>query len=210
MQQFIRNHQADVMGVLSGFDRIRFRGTHRFLATEQGLMNFLWKVQVKLKEFKPYAMNLTQEIRQRIEALAEKDGRPLTYLYSTNSSKEKIAREIARKDEITAGLIGVLSCVEPCFSYEVSRNAKKKHLELRRSTGYVVVILPPADLLGSTILEPLGGTGPAPPGPHTQLASDGQRLVQGGRRFGAAVAERGGSRTARSPAVEARCGTSGA
>ena len=64
-------------------------------------MNFLWKVQVKLQEFKPYAMNLTKEVRQRIEALAEKDTRALTYLYGTNSSKEKLAREIARKDGIT-------------------------------------------------------------------------------------------------------------
>ena len=96
MQQFIRNHQADVIGVLSGFDRIRFRGTQRFLATEQGLMNFLWKVQVKLKEFKSYAMNLTRQIRKRIETLAEKQGRPLTYLYSTAPSKEDLAREIAR------------------------------------------------------------------------------------------------------------------
>lgn len=132
MQQFIKNHQADVLGVLSGFDRIRFRGTQRFLATEQGLMNFLWKVQVKLKEFKPYAMHLTREVRQRIEALAEKNGRPLTYLYSTAPSKENIARKIAREDGITEGLIGVLSCVEPCFSYEVGPNAKTKHLELRR------------------------------------------------------------------------------
>ena len=78
MQQFIRNHQADVMGVLSGFDRIQFRGTQRWLATKHGLMTFLCKTQVKLKDFKPYAMNLTREIRQRTAALAEKSGRPST------------------------------------------------------------------------------------------------------------------------------------
>ena len=78
-------------------------------------MSFLWKVQVKLKEFKPYAMNLTREIRDRIEALAEKGGRPMTYLNSTSTSKEHCAREIVRQDGITEGLIGVLSCVEPCF-----------------------------------------------------------------------------------------------
>ena len=73
-------------------------------------------------------MNLTKEIRQQIEALAEKDRQPLTYLSSTNCSKEKTARE----DGITERLIGVLSCVEPCFSYEVGPNAETKHLELRR------------------------------------------------------------------------------
>jgi hypothetical protein len=44
MQQFIRKRQADVMGVLSGFDRIRFRGTLRWLATVPGLRRFLWAV----------------------------------------------------------------------------------------------------------------------------------------------------------------------
>ena len=29
MYQFIRRHQDDIHGVLSGFDRIRFRGTIR-------------------------------------------------------------------------------------------------------------------------------------------------------------------------------------
>ena len=56
----------------------------------------------------------------------------MTYLSSTNCSKEKTARKIAREDGITEGVIGVLSCVEPCFSYEVGPNAETKHLELRR------------------------------------------------------------------------------
>ena len=66
MQQFIRNHPADVMGVLNGFDRIRFRGTQRWLANERGMMGFLWKLQVKLKHFKPYALKLTRELREHV------------------------------------------------------------------------------------------------------------------------------------------------
>lgn len=132
MQQFIRKHQADVMGVLSGFDRIRFRGTLRFLATVRGLMGFLWKVQVKLKEFKPYAMKLTDEIRGAVESLAEEAGRPVQYLNTPGISKEETALQIARRDGITEGLICVLTAVEPCFSYEVRPNAATKHLELRR------------------------------------------------------------------------------
>ena len=62
MQQFIKKHQADVMGVLNGFDRIRFRGTQRWLATERGMMSFLWSVQVKLTQFQQYAMNWTRRV----------------------------------------------------------------------------------------------------------------------------------------------------
>lgn len=132
MQQFIRKHQADVMGVLSGFDRIRFRGTLRFLATVRGLTGFLWKVQVKLKEFRPYAMQLTDEMRDAVKSLAEEAGRPVRYLNTPGISKEEVALQIARRDGITEGLICVPSAVEPCFSDEVGPNAETKHLELRR------------------------------------------------------------------------------
>jgi hypothetical protein len=132
MKQFTRKHQSDVTGVLSGFDRVRFRGTLRWLATECGLMNFLWKIRVKLMEFKPYAMRLTQEIRETVEAIAEAAERPKRYLNSPAISKEDYARHIAKRDGVTEGLICVLTSVEPCFSYEVGRNAQKKQLELRR------------------------------------------------------------------------------
>lgn len=39
MQQFITKHQRDTIGVLSGFDRIRFRGTIRMLAYAEGLLD---------------------------------------------------------------------------------------------------------------------------------------------------------------------------
>lgn len=132
MQQFIKNHQDDVMGVLSGFDRIRFRGTQRWLATERGMMSFLWKVQVKLLQFKKYSMKLTQVLKEHVEALAKQSGRPSTYLYSSAVSKEDLARQLARDDRITEGLIGVWRCVEPCFSYQVGPNAQTKRWELRR------------------------------------------------------------------------------
>jgi len=34
---FIQRHQASVMGVLSGFDRVRVRGTLRWLCYPEGL-----------------------------------------------------------------------------------------------------------------------------------------------------------------------------
>jgi hypothetical protein len=38
--------------------------------------------------------------------------------------------EIARRDQITAGLIAVLTCVEPCMGYDVYRNRAAKKIEL--------------------------------------------------------------------------------
>jgi hypothetical protein len=45
---------SKIRGALYGFDRIRFRGTRRFLANVTGMMNFLWHQQVLLKDFKAF------------------------------------------------------------------------------------------------------------------------------------------------------------
>ena len=45
--------------------------------------------------------------------------------------KEAWAREIAQRDRIHQGLIGVLKSVERCWSYEVGPNRAKRELELR-------------------------------------------------------------------------------
>ena len=37
MQSFLARHESQVKGVLSGFDRVRFRGTLRWLANVRGL-----------------------------------------------------------------------------------------------------------------------------------------------------------------------------
>jgi len=131
MQSFIQRHASDVIGVLSGWDRLRLRGTLRFVANEDGMMRFLWAIQVPLKRFKQYVLDVTKRIRQGTDQLAENLGRPVEFLNSSKGSKEDIALEIARRDGVQRGLICVLRCVEPCRSYEVGPNRKTKHLELR-------------------------------------------------------------------------------
>jgi hypothetical protein len=135
VKQFITIHQDDVRGVLNGLDRIRFRGTLRWLATVGGMMSFLWKVQVKLKEFKGYATDLTTRLKQHVETLGEDSGRPSVYLESSNQSKEQLAKKVAKRDGIEEGLIGLWRCVEPAYSFKVGKNAAWKRLELRRPFG---------------------------------------------------------------------------
>ncbi len=51
METFLARHEDKVRGTLNGFDRLRFRGTKRLLACVKGLMEYLWLVQVLLKDF---------------------------------------------------------------------------------------------------------------------------------------------------------------
>jgi hypothetical protein len=83
-----------------------------------------------LKDFKDYALDLTSAIKKASIEQAEKQGRPVVYLESAARNKEAIAREIACREGIKQGLIAVLSCVEPCLSFEIRRNRQAKQLEL--------------------------------------------------------------------------------
>jgi hypothetical protein len=131
MQSFVQRHAAEIKGVLSGFDRLRFRGTIRWLASPRGMGTFMGTVGLLLKHFNDWAKARTEQIRQATERLAEAAGRPMVYLASSQASKEKQALDIAAADGIAKGLIAVLSCVEPCHSFRVGPNRERRLLELR-------------------------------------------------------------------------------
>lgn len=131
MQGFIQRHAPQVSGVLSGFDRVRLRGTLRWLSNPRGMLNYLSLISVLLKDFKGFAMDCTTRIRRASQQLALSAGRPLHYLNSSTVRKEELVEQIAQADRVESGLICVLSCVEPCYSYHVGPNRERKRLELR-------------------------------------------------------------------------------
>jgi hypothetical protein len=131
MRSFVQRHATEIKGVLSGFDRLRFRGTIRWLSSLRGMGTFMGTVGLLLKHFNDWAHQRTERIRWATERLAADAGRPVVYLDSSRISKEQMALEIAAADGITEGLIAVLSCVEPCHSFKVGPNREQGLLELR-------------------------------------------------------------------------------
>jgi hypothetical protein len=130
MNLFLQRHENSVTGMLNGFDRVRFRGTLRLLASVGGMGAFLAYVGVLLKEFGEYVQAVTRQVRQATLDTAEAAGRPVVFVSRPSTSKEDLAREIARRDGIKEGLICVLSAVEVLWSYDIHRNRKTKLLEL--------------------------------------------------------------------------------
>ena len=135
MQTFLARFGSEIKGTLSGFDRVRFRGTLRRISSYRGMMSYLWERQILLKEFKGWAMGLTDAIRQRTVRLAERFERPLVHLPSSATRKENVALDIAAQGGITEGLVCVLTCTESCQTFEVGPNAAWKRLELRVKPG---------------------------------------------------------------------------
>lgn len=133
MNQFIKKYQKKVTGVLSGFDRLVLRGSLRTISYTAGMMNFLYDGEVLLKDFSSYAEKTTALLKEASTEEARQTNRPVIYLASSRPRKELIAKEIMKRDGILDGLICVLSCVEPCISYGIRRDRKKKKLLLERN-----------------------------------------------------------------------------
>jgi hypothetical protein len=99
------------------------------------MMSYLSRVGVLLKDFASFASGWTERVRAAAHQLADQSGRPLTYLHASSQRKELLARDLARRDGVTAGLIGLWSVVEPCLTYFVRRDREQKKLVLRLEPG---------------------------------------------------------------------------
>lgn len=130
MDLFLDQHRDVILGTLSGFDRILFRGTLRSISYRDGMDRFLGAQGILYTEFGDFTEDLTDRIKAQALHVAEAAGRPYIYLGSATESKEDLARRIVRIDGITQGLVCVLGCVEPCQSYQIRSNARTKHIEL--------------------------------------------------------------------------------
>jgi hypothetical protein len=130
MNPFMQQHTDSVTGVLSGWDRLRFRGTLRMLAHVGGLSRFLGYTGHLLKDFGQYALELSRKVRAASLAVAEGSGRPVLHLESPSICKEDQARKVERRDGIQEGLICVLTAVEGCWSYNIRSNRATGHLDL--------------------------------------------------------------------------------
>jgi hypothetical protein len=131
MDQFMQKYGSAVTGILSGFDRLVYRGTLRELAVTDRLNGYLAFQHVLLKDWDTYVEKKTAQLKEASCAEARRLGRPIRYLASSKMSKEDVARAIAQRDQIGEGLVCVLTSVEPCLSYEVYRDRAKRMLTLQ-------------------------------------------------------------------------------
>lgn len=130
MNKFIARYASDLNGVLSGFDRLVFRGTLG-LNHENGLRGYMWANKVGLKDFGDHAEKISREVKQASLAVMEQAERPVRYLNSGKEDKQALALQIAAADGIRSGPICAFSAVELCSSYAVrgDRNTRKLRLE---------------------------------------------------------------------------------
>ena len=133
MKKFLSCHNSQILGVLSGFDRLRFRGTFRQWAHVSGMLSIFSYLHVLLKDFRQFAEQTTEHFRAGVEGVAAAAGRPVQYLPSPQTDKEQLIQKVLHEQGVgQRGVIAVLSSVEVCQSYDIYRNRRAaKQIELR-------------------------------------------------------------------------------
>lgn len=135
MKTFLQRFGTFVLGVLHGFDRLRFRGSKRQLCNAAGVLSYLSHVRVSLVDYKAhYAKDSTIRLCRFIETEAKQAGL-YRYLNNCQEEKEKVALRMASERGRRQGLIAVLGCVEPCQIVQVRGNPETKKLEPRIELG---------------------------------------------------------------------------
>lgn len=122
----------EIVGSISGWDRIRFRGTIRWLASMRGISTYMSNHNILLKDFGKWAEGITKAVRKSCADQAEKMGIPIIYLRSSGVDKEAMARKIAEERKVETGDICMFSVVEPCIAPIVrgNRATKKKEIQM--------------------------------------------------------------------------------
>ena len=103
MNAFLEKHAKSIIGVLSGWDRIVFRGTSAFGRQSGGDVLLPGAPEILLKDFKEYAQRKTAALIQASVAKAEQSRSAESVSAFGPHRQRTIALEIAARDGITEG-----------------------------------------------------------------------------------------------------------
>jgi hypothetical protein len=131
MDTLLNKFATVVNGVITGFDRIIFKGMIRPIMHSSGMESFLVSKKVLNKDFKSYTMAQSQAIIESAESIAkEQTGRGIKYIPSTNERKETLAHNQQKENGVKEGMIGVWSCVESCNTFKSTFDSSNTYPKL--------------------------------------------------------------------------------
>jgi hypothetical protein len=138
---FLRKHHDKITGVLSCCDRLIFRG-YLPLRYPKGLSGFLYQQKVLLKNFKDYALQISQRIKDHVHGLVQQAGAPFRHL-PTKIAMEAEARALAQEKQVREGIVCGFSQLETSrsFRFEYVQGRPQLKPDLRRSLVLYVFVM---------------------------------------------------------------------
>jgi hypothetical protein len=117
--RFERALGGQVVGRLTTVDRLIIHGHLRHFWYRAGMAEFLDRQGLRIqRDFGRYVHETTERVKAHAERIATRAHRPFIYQEKVVRGKDDLAREIAKKDGITQGLICVFYTLElaKCFA----------------------------------------------------------------------------------------------
>ena len=135
MQKFLSRFGSLVSGVLSGFDRLVFRGMLRRLCYPEGLEGFLAYRDVCRKDFGDRVEQWTELTKKlSIEPAIEK-GVHFEHLTSSATDKGALAQRLLQEKNNAIGPVCVLTATEPCTIWNAHHSRELKRIVFDRRQG---------------------------------------------------------------------------
>lgn len=126
----LEQNSHKINGVLETFDRMIINGYLICLQSYRLFLFYLIQKNVKLKDFKPFALHQTDSLCSHIEEYLKQQNVTLQYLNSGKLNKDEIARAQWDKNPSKTGLIAAFSVVEVCNTMTVVANRSTQKLEV--------------------------------------------------------------------------------
>jgi hypothetical protein len=107
MERFVARYGSLVTSILSGFERLVFRGTLLPLMRELGMYTYLKRSGVRLLDYQPFVLATSERVKAAALRPAHEHERPIRYLQSSRIDKEALARALLAEhplDEVERGL----------------------------------------------------------------------------------------------------------
>jgi len=131
MQQFIEKHSDQILGTLSGLDRLVFRGSMprlnhghwalhngRRVFRATGMEIYCCENEILFKDYADHVKKVSERVKAHSLKAFREQGIPVIFERDPKVDKEKLAREQAAKKGIETGLMCAISTLEPSPTFE--------------------------------------------------------------------------------------------
>jgi hypothetical protein len=127
MSDFVKKFTHLIIGTLSCFDRVIFKG-HLPFGGDAHLNSFVDSVlRMRRKDFIPMLEKLSHKLVDHAKTLAQQAGRPYEYRQG-KFRKESLIQNMIRRDGVREGLVAVLCCQETCRTVKLRHAAGRPEL----------------------------------------------------------------------------------
>jgi len=128
-------HADQIAGVLSCYDRILVFGTLPNVCFAEGMTAYLYTHQVRIFDYPRFAQRFRDELRENAERLARENGIEIEHIGKRSVRKEALVEAMLAKRGRQAGLVAIVSAMEPCASYQPWHNKQTGKTYLKPADG---------------------------------------------------------------------------